>query len=99
MTNIVQINSLSGTSPFDLYVCDQTISYCFFVASISGSPYTFNVPPPLDSTTPIILKVIDANNCEVIYLLSCGEIYIKEFEGFEVFLFQDANVYIFEGPP
>jgi hypothetical protein len=98
MPNIVQINSLSGTAPFDLYVCDQTISYCFFVDSISGSPYTFDVPPPLDSTTPIILKVIDANNCEVIYLLSCGEIYIKEFEGFEVFLFQDANVYIFEGP-
>jgi hypothetical protein len=99
MPNIVQINSLSGTAPFDLYVCDQTISYCFFVASISGSPYTFNVPSPLDSTTPIILKVIDANNCEVIYLLSCGEIYVKEFEGFEVFLFQDANIYIFEGPP
>jgi hypothetical protein len=99
MPNIVQINSLSGTAPFDLYVCDQTISYCFFVASISGSPYTFNVPPPLDSTTPIILKVIDANNCEVIYLLSCGEIYGKEFQGFEIFLFQDANVYIFEGPP
>ena len=99
MPNIVQINSLSGTAPFDLYVCDQTISYCFFVASISGSQYTFNVPHPLDSTTPIILKVIDANNCEVIYLLSCGEIYGKEFEGFEVFLFQDANIYIFEGPP
>jgi hypothetical protein len=99
MPNIVQINSLSGTAPFDLYVCDQTISYCFFVASISGSPYTFNVPPPLDSTTPIILKVIDANNCEVIYLLSCGEIYGKEFEGFEIFLFQDANVFIFQGPP
>ena len=99
MTNIVQINSLSGTAPFDLYVCDQTISYCFFVTSISGSPYTFNVPPPLDSTTPIILKVVDSNNCELIYLLSCGEIYVKEFEGFEVFLFQDANVFIFEGPP
>ena len=99
MPNIVQINSLSGTALFDLYVCDQTISYCFFVASISGSPYTFNVPPPLDSTTPIILKVIDSNNCEVIYLLSCGEIYGKEFEGFEIFLFQDANVFIFQGPP
>ena len=99
MPNIVQINSLSGTAPFDLYVCDQTISYCFFVAGISGSPYTFNVPPPLDSTTPIILKVVDSNNCELIYLLSCGEIYGKEFEGFEIFLFQDANVFIFQGPP
>jgi hypothetical protein len=99
MPNIVQINSLSGTAPFDLYVCDQTISYCFFVASISGSPYTFNVPPPLDSTTPIILKVIDSNNCEIINLLSCGEIYVKEFEDFAIFLFQDSNIYIFEGPP
>lgn len=98
MPNIVQINSLSGTAPFDLYVCDQTISYCFFVASISGSPYTFNVPPPLDSTTPIILKIIDANNCEKIYLLSCQEIYGKEFEDFHIFLFQDASIYIYEGP-
>jgi hypothetical protein len=38
-------------------------------------------------------------NCELIYLLSCGEIYGKEFEGFEIFLFQDANVFIFQGPP
>jgi hypothetical protein len=98
MPNIVQINSLSGTSPFDLYVCDQTISYCFFVASISGSPYTFNVPPPLDSTTPIVLKITDANGCEMIQPLSCQEIYGKEFEDFHIFLFQDASIYLYEGP-
>jgi len=101
MSNIIQITSISGTPPYDIYVCDQTITYCYLV---SGStfitpPLTFIVPPPLDSTTPIILKVVDSNNCELIYLLSCGEIYVKEFEGFEVFLFQDANVFIFEGPP
>lgn len=98
MSNIIQINSLTGTSPFDIYVCDQTITYCFFVASISSSTYTFNVPSPLDSTTPIILKINDSNNCEKIYLLSCQEIYGKEFEDFERFLFQDADVYLFEGP-
>jgi len=99
MPNIVQITSISGTPPYDIYVCDQTISYCYFVANISGSSYTFNVPSPLDLTTPIIIKVIDSNNCEKINLLSCGEIYIKKFEGFEVFLFQDLNIYIYEGHP
>ena len=99
MANQIQINSISGTSPFDIYVCDVTISYCFFVSGITTTPYTFNVHPPLESITPIILKIIDANDCEKIFLLSCGEIYGKEFEGFEVFLFQDSSIFLFEGPP
>lgn len=98
MANQLQINSISGTSPFDIYVCDATITYCFFVATITSAPYTFEIPFPLDSITPIILKIIDGNNCERIYLLSCPELYGKQFEDFAVFLFQDASIYIFEGP-
>ena len=98
MANIVQITSLSGTPPYDIYVCDQTITYCYIVQTISGSSVSFTVPYPLESTTPIILKIIDSNDCEIIQLLSCGEIYGKQFEGFEVFLFQDTNIYLFEGP-
>ena len=98
MPNTIQINSLSGTSPFDIYVCDQTITYCFFVSAITSSPYVFDVPPPLDQSTPIILKVVDSNNCERIYLLTCEEIYGKEFENFEIFLFQDADIFLFQGP-
>ena len=99
MPNIVQIASISGASPYKIYVCDSTITYCFFVQTIVGAPFTFDVPFPLDSTTPIILKVVDANDCERIYLLSCQEIYGKEFEDFAIFLFQDASIYIYEGPP
>jgi len=91
MPNQVNIVSLSGTPPFNIYVCDATITYCYFVQTIVGAPYIFNVPSPLDSTTPIILKVIDFNNCENIYLLNCQEIYGKEFEDFHIFLFQDAS--------
>jgi hypothetical protein len=98
MSNILVINSITGASPFNIYVCDVTITYCFFVQTIVGAPYTFSIPYPLDSTTPIILKIIDANNCEKIYLLSCQEIYGKEFEDFHIFLFQDASIYIYEGP-
>ena len=68
------------------------------VQTISGSSVSFTVTYPLESTTPIILKIIDSNACEIIHLLSCNEIYVKQFEGFEVFLFQDTNIYLFEGP-
>lgn len=98
MPNKVQINNLSGASPFNIYVCDATITYCFFVQTIAAAPYTFDVPFPLEDTTPIILKIIDANNCEKIYLLSCQQIYGKEFEDFAIFLFQDASIYLYEGP-
>ena len=98
MVNTLVITSITGTSPFDIYVCDATISYCFFVDTITSTPYTFNIPFPLDDTTPIILKIVDGNDCERIYLLSCEEIYGKQFEDFAIFLFQDASIYIYEGP-
>ena len=98
MPNVVQINSLSGNTPFDVYVCDQTITHCFFVTTISGATYTFNVPSPLQNSDNIVLKIIDSQGCEKILPLSCQTIYGKEFENFDIFLFQDADIYLFEGP-
>jgi hypothetical protein len=98
MPNTLVINSISGTSPYDIYVCDATITYCFFVSTITSAPYTFDIPFPLDATTPIILKIVDGNDCERIYTLSCEQLYGKQFEDFAVFLFQDAAIYVFEGP-
>ena len=99
MPNSITISSISGSSPFTIYVCDQTITYCYFVQTIVSVPYTFNVPFPLDGADHIVLKVIDGNNCERIYPLSCQVIYGKEFQDFPIFLFQDASIYIYEGPP
>lgn len=98
MANILEINSISGTPPYNLSVCDATITYCFPVSAITSAPYTFAIPFPLDNTTPIILKIVDGNNCERIYTLVCQEIYGKEFQDFHVFLFQDAAIYLYEGP-
>jgi hypothetical protein len=55
------------------------------------------VPPPLDNTTEIILKIVDSLGCEKFILLTCGVLYGKQFEDFEVFLFQDSDIYLFEG--
>lgn len=99
MPNSITISSISGASPFSIYVCDQTITYCFFVQTIITAPYSFDVPFPLEGADPIVLKIIDSNGCERIYPLNCQEIYGKEFQDFHIFLFQDAAIYLYEGPP
>ena len=97
MYNQITITTISGTPPFDVYVCDQTITYCFFVLSLTGGTTSFSVPPPLDQANPIVLKIYDSNGCEMIQPLECQEIYGKEFENFDVFLFEDATIYLYEG--
>jgi hypothetical protein len=59
---VINITSLSGTAPYDIYVCDTTITYCFFVASgVSTVPQVIDLPPFLSGVESIIIKVIDYN--------------------------------------
>ena len=71
MSTQVTINSLTGTSPYDVYVCDSNVLNCVNIATISSTPYVFNVPPPLDAQSEICVKVVDINGCEII---QCGTI-------------------------
>jgi hypothetical protein len=71
MSTQVTINSLTGTSPYDVYVCDSNVLNCVYIATISSTPYVFDVPPPLDAQSEICVKVIDINGCEII---QCGAI-------------------------
>ena len=71
MSTQVTINSLTGTSPYDVYVCDSNVLNCVYIATISSTPYVFNVPPPLDAQSEICVKVVDINGCEII---QCGAI-------------------------
>jgi hypothetical protein len=100
MPNYVQINSISGTPPYTIFVCDQTFTYCFLVAGpiTITTPYIFMVPSPLTNVTDLIVQIYDSNGCETWVALSCGTYYGKEYEDFEIFLFQDASIYLFEGP-
>ena len=66
MSTQVTINSLTGTSPYDVYVCDSNVLNCVYIATISSTPYVFNVPPPLDAQSEICVKVVDINGCEII---------------------------------
>ena len=69
---VINITSLSGTAPYDVYVCDITITYCYLVASgVSTVPQVIDLPPFLNGVESIIIKVIDSIGCEEFHLVPC----------------------------
>ena len=65
MPTEITINTISGATPFDVYICDDPITVCVYIDTISTVPYVFNVPSLLDGQTSYNLKVVDNNGCSV----------------------------------
>ena len=61
----VTINDISGATPYNIYICQNTGTGCFYISTITDSdlPYMFNIPQPYDTSSSYMLKVIDSNNC------------------------------------
>jgi hypothetical protein len=65
MNKEITITNITGAAPFNVYVCDNTLSSCIYINTIFvfDLPYSFLVPDIFLSQTNVIVKVIDANNC------------------------------------
>lgn len=61
----VSISSITGTSPFDVYICQGDGSGCFYISEINTVPYTFEIPPPYDTSLEYMLKIVDADGCQI----------------------------------
>jgi len=67
MPTEIQITSLSGSSPFDVYTCDTGYTTCIYVSTITTGnlPYQFTIPFIQEGMNPIGLKVVDNNGCVI----------------------------------
>jgi hypothetical protein len=65
-TNIT-ITSITGISPYDVYVCDTGYTTCIYVSTINSGnlPYSFMIPSIFSSFTSFVVKVIDDNECVI----------------------------------
>lgn len=63
MPTTVTITSLTGSSPFDVWVCNNALSTCIYVDTFNTPPYTFEVPYSFSSLTEFIVKIVDNNDC------------------------------------
>ena len=66
MPTTITINGVTGATPFDVYLCDDLLTTCVYVNTISGGTYSFDIPTILDGQTSYNLKTVDNNGCEVI---------------------------------
>jgi hypothetical protein len=69
---VIEINNVTGVAPYDVYVCDTTITYCYSAATgVSVFPLYIDLPIGLTGAPSVIVKLIDANGCELFYNIGC----------------------------
>lgn len=92
MTTIT-INSItSGSSPFNLWVCDTCFGTCQYIDTISTTPHSFTLPTSFETYESFVVKLIDSNGC--VYCET--ETIYKQFEDGSIFKFMDGLPYEFE---
>lgn len=63
MPTKITINNITGATPFDIYVCDNPITTCIYINTISTLPFEFDIPSIMENQNDYNLKVIDNENC------------------------------------
>jgi hypothetical protein len=93
MATIVTINSVtSGTSPYDIWVCDTCYGTCQYIDTTSTIPYTFTLPAIYETYSSYVVKIIDDNGC----VYCDNEIFYKQFQNSDLFEFMDGVPYEFQ---
>ncbi len=64
----VVISAITGTSPYDIYICDTGNTTCVYVTGITSGDlsYSFNIPTLFESVPTLSLKIVDSDGCVVI---------------------------------
>jgi hypothetical protein len=67
MTKLITITSLTGTEPYDIYLCNNSYGNCIYINTIMNSdvPYTFIVPSIFLPSSSVGVKAVDNHNCEI----------------------------------
>jgi hypothetical protein len=59
----VTIDSITGQTPYDIYICQSDGTACFYVTTTSTIPYVFDIPAPNDTSLSYMLKIKDGQGC------------------------------------
>jgi hypothetical protein len=68
MAKTVQISTITGATPFDIWVCeDCSPNSCQYIDTIETSdlPYSFILPVYYESLSTYTIRIIDNNNCVI----------------------------------
>lgn len=71
---VIEITSLTGHSPYNVSICDITLTYCYVVATgVVSAPPTLQVtiPTQLEGANQVLVVVTDAIGCQEFTLQTC----------------------------
>jgi hypothetical protein len=63
MPKVVTINDITGTTPYNIFLCDNPVTLCVYIGTTSTLPYSFDIPNVLTNQNDYTLKVEDDNGC------------------------------------
>jgi len=71
---VIRITSLSGSSPYNITICDTTNTNCYFgVSGATTVPLIIDLPSELLGATEVLVKITDSLGCEKFQYHFCGE--------------------------
>ena len=65
MPTDITINNITGASPYDIYLCDNPVTVCVYIDTVSILPYQFEVPQIMSNENDFNLKIVDNNGCTI----------------------------------
>ena len=91
----ITINEITGSSPYNIYLCNDPVTFCSYIDTISGSslPYTFDVPFYLEGLVDFNLKIVTNDGCQILRPFVTGP---KQFQDDDFFHFMGDTLYDFE---
>ena len=65
MPTTITVSNITGSTPFDIYLCITGGTPCYYIASINSGdlPYSFSVPTPIQDLPGYDLRVTDSVGC------------------------------------
>ena len=63
----VTVNNITGSTPYQVYVCDSTLSSCIYISQIQSIdlPYNFIIPQPFENLINYSIKIVDVYGCVI----------------------------------
>lgn len=72
MSVSITVSSVSGNSPYQIYVCDSFGAHCEYVANTSILPITIYLSSTFDYAPIVMVKIIDGDGCETFENILCS---------------------------
>jgi hypothetical protein len=71
MSSQIIISGITGTSPYNIYVCDTLGTNCQYIGVFTTVPQTIILPSTFTYAPAVLIRIIDYNLCVMEQIKTC----------------------------